>query len=66
VIQPDGQVFRRGVALWNRSLPLPLAPGALVFVPLSARTAGAVDDTLNHDMADFLATQLLPGPEETP
>ncbi|MBD8872838.1 capsule biosynthesis GfcC family protein [Rhodanobacter sp. DHB23] len=66
VIQPDGQVFRRGVALWNRSTPLPLAPGALVYVPLSARIAGAVDDTLNHDMADFLATQLLPGPGTAP
>lgn len=66
VIQPDGHVFRRGVALWNRSTPLPLAPGALIYVPLSTRTAAAIDDTLNSDMADFLATQLLPGPGATP
>lgn len=66
VIQPDGHVFRRGVALWNRSTPLSLAPGALIYVPLSARIAGSVDDTLNNDMADFLATQPLPGPGGTP
>lgn len=66
VIQPDGHVFRRGVALWNRSNPLSLAPGALIYVPLSARIAGSVDDTLNSDMADFLATQLLPGPGAAP
>lgn len=66
VIQPDGHVFRRGVALWNRSVPLSLAPGALIYVPLSTRKADAVDTTLNSDMADFLATQLLPGPGMTP
>lgn len=66
VIQPDGHVFRRGVALWNRSTPLSLAPGALIYVPLSVRLVGRIDDTLNSDMADFLATQFLPGPGTTP
>jgi protein involved in polysaccharide export with SLBB domain len=66
VIQPDGHVFRRGVALWNRSTPLSLAPGALIYVPLSMRVTGKVDDTLNTDLADFLATQLLPGPGGMP
>jgi hypothetical protein len=64
VIQPDGHVFRQGVALWNRSAPLSLAPGATIYVPLPARAAGTVDESLNHDLADFLATQVLPGPEE--
>lgn len=66
VIQPDGRVFRRGVALWNRSVPMALAPGAILYVPLDARAAKAVDPTLNHDVAAFLATQVLPGPGATP
>jgi hypothetical protein len=64
VIQPDGHVFRQGVALWNRSAPLSLAPGATIYVPLPARAAATVDESLNSDLADFLATQVLPGPEE--
>ncbi|MBD8897445.1 capsule biosynthesis GfcC family protein [Rhodanobacter sp. DHG33] len=66
VIQPDGHVLRQGVALWNRSTPLSLAPGALIYVPLSARAVSTIDITLNSDMADFLATQILPGPETMP
>ena len=66
VIQPDGRVFRQGVAPWNRSAPLALAPGATIYVPLPERAAQAVDTTLNHDLADFLATQLLPGPGAVP
>ncbi len=62
VIEPDGRVFHRGVALWNRSQPLSLAPGAVIYVPLPARTARRVDATLNHDVAAFLATQTLPSP----
>jgi hypothetical protein len=64
VIQPDGRVFRQGVALWNRSAPLSLAPGATIYVPLPTRAAGTVDESLNSDLADFLATQVLPGPGE--
>ncbi|SFK49461.1 capsule biosynthesis GfcC family protein [Rhodanobacter glycinis] len=66
VIEPDGRVFRQGVALWNRSLPLSLAQGAVIYVPLPARAAQHVDATLNHDVAAFLATQTLPGPGATP
>lgn len=60
VIEPDGRVFVQGIALWNRSTPLALAPGAVVYVPLRARAVRAVDAALNDDIAAFLATQLLP------
>lgn len=66
VIQPDGHVFRQGVALWNRSTPLALAPGATIYVPLSERVAQAIDTTLNRDLADFLATQPLSATGATP
>lgn len=66
VIQPDGHVFRQGVALWNRSQPLSLAPGAVIYVPLPARITHHSSDTLNEDLASFLATQTLPGPGATP
>lgn len=62
VIEPDGRVFMQGIALWNRSEPRALAPGAVIYVPLRERAARAVDPTLNSDIAAFLATQLLPGP----
>lgn len=62
VIEPDGRVFVQGIALWNRSAPLVLAPGAVIYVPLRERVARSVDATLNGDIATFLATQLLPGP----
>lgn len=62
VIEPDGRVFVQGIALWNRSTPLALAPGAMIYVPLRKAAASTVDPTLNHDIAAFLATQLLPGP----
>jgi len=62
VIQPDGQVFELGIALWNESPPMPLAPGAIVYVPLDRRlTAGVTDAVFNHEMADFIATQPLDG-----
>jgi hypothetical protein len=63
VIEPDGRLFEQGIALWNRSTPLTLAPGALIYVPLRARAIKSVDPLLNHDLASFLATQLLPGPQ---
>lgn len=62
VIQPDGRVFVQDIALWNRRTPLPLAPGALIFVPLRGRALEAKDSTLNNDIATFLATQLLAAP----
>ncbi|NID03401.1 hypothetical protein HBF26_00770 [Luteibacter jiangsuensis] len=59
VVQPDGTVFEQGVALWNRSAPRPLAPGAWIYVPFNRHAiAGAADDAFNRDVADFLATQV--------
>lgn len=62
VIEPDGRVIKQGVALWNRSKPLSLAPGAMIYVPLREREASKVDVTMNSDIAAFLATQVIPGP----
>ncbi|NKJ20838.1 capsule biosynthesis GfcC family protein [Dyella sp. SG609] len=62
VIQPDGKVFELGIALWNESAPMVLAPGAIVYVPLDSRlTAGAADAVFGREMADFIATQPLDG-----
>ncbi len=60
VIQPDGRVFRRGIAAWNLSDTLPLAPGAVVYVPIRANVADRIDPDLNREVAAFLATQTLP------
>lgn len=62
VIQPDGQVFELGIALWNESPPMVLAPGAIVYVPIDQRLLdGAADKVFNREMADFIATQPLDG-----
>ena len=62
VIEPDGEVFEQGVALWNRSPAMPVAPGAVLYVPLGrGATAHVVDERFNRDMADFIATQPLGG-----
>jgi hypothetical protein len=62
VIEPDGEVFEQGVALWNRSPAMPVAPGAVLYVPLGWRaTARAADQRFNRDMADFIATQPVGG-----
>lgn len=60
VIEPDGRVFEQGIASWNRSPPMPVAPGAVLLVPL-ARGPGhlGVKDGFNRDLADFIATQPL-------
>ncbi|WP_426690174.1 capsule biosynthesis GfcC family protein [Rhodanobacter ginsengiterrae] len=63
VIEPDGRVFVQAVALWNRGEPQSLAPGAVIYVPLRESAARKVDATMNSDIAAFLATQVLPGPE---
>lgn len=60
VVQPDGTVIRQGRALWNHSEPLSLAPGAIMYVPLKAAITEKVDPDLDHDIAAFLATQVLP------
>lgn len=60
VVQPDGAVFAQNIALWNRDLPRPLAPGAWIYVPFDRHAiAGAADETFNRDVADFISTQLL-------
>lgn len=66
VVQPDGRVFEQGIALWNRSPPMPLAPGAVIFVPLSASSVRSVAPDLNAELAAFLATQPPAQSEEHP
>jgi len=56
VIQPDGRVFKQGVGLWNAGSPMPLAPGAVVFVPLRESAVRVAPD-VNREIAEFLATQ---------
>lgn len=61
VIQPDGRVMRHGIALWNHHDIQPLAPGAIVYVPVNPHVLPAsVRDTFNQDAARFLSTQILP------
>lgn len=58
VIQPDGQVSELGIALWNRSPSIMLAPGAIIYVPLDRHVIRPVaDEVFNHELADFLGTQ---------
>ncbi|GAB2797924.1 hypothetical protein GCM10027021_20950 [Dyella kyungheensis] len=57
VIQPDGRIARQGMGLWNRGLAMPLAPGAVIFVPLRETGRHAVSPDLNRELAAFLATQ---------
>ena len=63
VVQPDGRVFEQGVGLWNPSKPLPLAAGAVIYVPLSESKVGGIAPNLNRELAAFLATQPLAEPE---
>lgn len=57
VVQPDGTTQRLGIALWNRSEPQALAPGAVLYVPLSDRAVRGLDGDFNAEFAAFLATQ---------
>jgi len=58
LIQPDGKIFALGIALWDRSRPTPMAPGAVLYVPFDDRLVANLDDGhLNRDIANFLATQ---------
>ncbi len=67
VIEPDGKVAEHGVALWNRSPPMPVAPGTVLYVPFGRRaTLHVVDSAFDRDMADFIATQMLAGPGMKP
>ncbi|MGC4010751.1 MAG: capsule biosynthesis GfcC family protein [Pseudomonas sp.] len=60
LIQPDGQVSRLGIALWNREDAEPPAPGAIVQIPLDAGRVHSIAPDLNQELARFLATQPLP------
>lgn len=58
VIEPDGRVFTQGIAAWNRSPPMVVAPGAVLYVPLSQQVLRmGASRSFNRDMAAFLATQ---------
>ncbi|MCY1276475.1 Capsule biosynthesis GfcC [compost metagenome] len=57
VIQPDGQVTRLGIALWNRDTGAPPAPGARLLVPIQGSTLGDATPDLNRELAELLATQ---------
>ncbi len=60
IIQPDGNVTRQAIALWNRHGTQPLAPGAILYVPVAPKLVPApVRDSFNHDAARFLSTQVL-------
>jgi hypothetical protein len=62
VIEPDGAVFEQGIALWNRSPAMPLAPGAALYVPFGAKaTTRAADASFNREIAEFIATQPVGG-----
>lgn len=61
-VQPDGAIQRLGIAGWNRSPPQPLAPGALLYVPLPARVLRGFDADFNGEFATFLATQTVAAP----
>lgn len=60
LVQPDGHVEQLGVALWNRSRAQPLAPGAVIVVPLAEREVRVVNPGFNAQLAAFVATQVLP------
>jgi len=57
VIQPDGRFVKQGVGLWNPGHVMPLAPGALIYVPLRETGLHKVPSDLNEELAAFLATQ---------
>lgn len=59
VIQPDGRITKQGAGLWNRGPSMPLAPGAVIYVPLRETGLHGVSPELNQALAAFLATQPL-------
>jgi len=60
IIQPDGQIQIAGIALWNRSDLMAVAPGGTVYVPVAERSISRISPEFNAQFAEFLATQLLP------
>jgi hypothetical protein len=65
VIQPDVRVFKQGVGLWNRTPPLPLAPGGTIYVPLRAGSVRGIAPDLNSELAAFLGTQPIAEAEDS-
>lgn len=65
-IQPDGNVQQIGIAAWNRGSPQALAPGGVLYIPLSERATRTIDPEFNRQLAEFVATQLLLAPGATP
>ncbi|MGO4503987.1 MULTISPECIES: capsule biosynthesis GfcC family protein [unclassified Dyella] len=63
VIQPDGRITKQGAGLWNRGPSMPLAPGAVIYVPLRETGLHGVSPELNQALAAFLATQPLAAAE---
>lgn len=59
LIQPDGQVSRLGIALWNREETVAPAPGAVLLIPLDAAQVDTIVPDLNRELAKFIATQPL-------
>lgn len=67
IVQPEGVVVRRGVAVWNGERSEPPAPGAQIVVPLRDGGGSDGDDELveggirrfNDALATFIATQPL-------
>ncbi|MBO3277165.1 capsule biosynthesis GfcC family protein [Pseudomonas schmalbachii] len=59
LIQPDGNVSRLGIALWNRQDSAPPAPGSTILVPIKAAGPDSPAPDLNQELAEFLATQPL-------
>ncbi|MCP1602168.1 Capsule biosynthesis GfcC [Pseudomonas citronellolis] len=59
LIQPDGQVTRLGIALWNLQEGQPAAPGATILVPIKSAGPDSPVPQLNEEMAQFIATQPL-------
>ncbi|HIE5649162.1 TPA: capsule biosynthesis GfcC family protein [Stenotrophomonas maltophilia] len=62
VIQPDGRAAKIGIALWNRSAPVALAPGAVIYVPIAGSAVRSIAPDINDEAARFLATQVLDAP----
>lgn len=57
VVQPDGAIFREGIALWNKRSFTFIAPGAIIFLPFSEAIYSEITKELNLEIAEFLATQ---------
>lgn len=59
IIYPDGSTRRVGIAYWNE-VPVNLAPGARLLIPVTEGRWDNAAHTLSTRTAEFLATQPLP------